>query len=129
MFPREPRHLLALAGGRRRILIGGGHQIPNVEVDMTVGCPVDIDVHHHPPRRRVIGSSLGGSYVVVGQGQRSPLGIRVLASLIRLPDQTYIRVPSLERKVSDTKKMQAEIALGIADQFAPRLSLFTNVAK
>ncbi|MGD0869710.1 MAG: hypothetical protein ABSB88_09185 [Bryobacteraceae bacterium] len=76
-----------------------------------------------------IGSSLGVSYVVLGQVQRSPLGIRVLANLIRLPDQTYIRVASLERKVSDTKKMQAEIALSIADQFAPRLNLLVNAPK
>ena len=76
-----------------------------------------------------IGSSLGVSYVVLGQVQRSTLGIRVLANLIRLPDQTYIRVASLERKVSDTKKMQAEIALSIADQFAPRLNLFTSAPK
>src|ERR1017187_1483935 len=73
-----------------------------------------------------IGSSLGASYVVLGRVQRSPLGIWVLANLIRLPDQTYIRVASLERKVSDTKKMQAEIAISIADHFAPRLSLLTN---
>ena len=66
---------------------------------------------------------------VIGQVQKSTLGIRVLASLIRLPDQTYIRVASLERKVTDTKKMQAEIALSIADQFAPRLSLLTNLPK
>jgi TolB-like protein len=76
-----------------------------------------------------IGSSLGVSYVVLGQVQRSPLGIRVLANLIRLPDQTYIRVASLERKLGDTKKMQAEIALTIADQFAPRLNLLTNAPK
>jgi TolB-like protein len=76
-----------------------------------------------------IGSSLGVSYLVVGQVQRSPLGIRVMANLMRLPDQTYIRVASLERKVGDTKKMQAEIALSIADQFAPRLSLITNAPK
>jgi TolB-like protein len=72
-----------------------------------------------------IGSSLGVSYVVTGQVERSPLGIRVLANLIRLPDRTYIRVASLERKVDDQKKAQAEIAVGIADQFAPRLSLLT----
>src|ERR1035441_5674825 len=76
-----------------------------------------------------IGSSLGVGYVVLGHVQRSPLGIRVLANLIRLPDQTYIRVASLERKVSDTKKMQAEIALSIADQFAPRLNLLTSAPK
>ena len=76
-----------------------------------------------------IGSSLGVSYVVLGQVQRSTLGIRVLANLIRLPDQTYIRVASLERKLGDTKKMQAEIALTIADQFAPRLNLLTNAPK
>jgi TolB-like protein len=76
-----------------------------------------------------IGSSLGVSYVVLGQVQRSTLGIRVLANLIRLPDQTYIRVASLERKVSDTKKMQAEIALSIVDQFAPRLNLLTSTPK
>ena len=85
------------------------------------------------PRERrdlaAIGSSLGVSYVVLGQVQKSTLGIRVLASLIRLPDQTYIRVANLERKVTDTKKMQAEIALSIADQFAPRLSLLTNLPK
>jgi hypothetical protein len=38
-------------------------------------------------------------------------------------------VASLERKVSDTKKMQAEIALSIADQFAPRLNLLTSAPK
>jgi TolB-like protein len=79
------------------------------------------------PRQRrdlaAIGSSLGVSYVVTGQVERSPLGIRVLANLIRLPDQTNIRVASLERKVGDKKKAQAEIAASIADQFVPRLSL------
>ena len=76
-----------------------------------------------------IASSLGVSYLVLGQVRRSTLGIRVLANLIRLPDQTYIRVASFERKVSDTKKMQAELAIGIADQFAPRLSLLTSLPK
>jgi len=85
------------------------------------------------PRERrdlaAIGSSLGVSYVVLGQVQRSPLGIRVLANLIRLPDQTYIRVASFERKTGDTRKTQAEIAISIADQFAPRLSLLINAPK
>jgi TolB-like protein len=83
------------------------------------------------PRERrdlaAIGSSLGVSYVVVGQVQRSPLGIRVTANLIRLPERAYIRVASLERKVGDTKKMQAAMAISIAEEFAPRLNLFTSV--
>ncbi len=85
------------------------------------------------PRERrdlaAIGSSLDVSYVVAGQVQRSPLGIRVMANLIRLPDQTDVRVVSLERKVGDTKKMQAEIAISIAGEFAPRLNLLTSVPK
>jgi len=85
------------------------------------------------PRERrdlaAIGSTLGVSYVVVGQVQRSPLGIRVMANLIRLPDQASIRVVSLERKVGDTKKMRAEIAASIAEEFAPRLNLLISVPK
>ncbi len=85
------------------------------------------------PRERrdlaAIGSSLGASYLVIGQVERSPLGVRVLADLIRLPDQTYIRVASLERKVSDTRKTRSEIAQSIADQFAPRLNLLIGAPK
>ena len=78
---------------------------------------------------KAIGASLGASYVILGQVQESPLGIRVLAHLIRVPEQTHIRVASLERKVNDLKEMQTELALTIADQFAPRLSLLTPPSK
>jgi TolB-like protein len=105
--------LSAAAAGRYRVITSGAIlRVPRERRDLAA-----------------IGSSLGVSYVVLGQVQRSPLGIRVLANLIRLPDQTYIRVASLERKLGDTKKMQAEIALTIADQFAPRLNLLTNAPK
>ena len=105
---------LAAAGGSRFGVIGNAAilRVPRDRRDL-----------------KAIGSSLGATYVVLGQVQESPLGIRVLAHLIRLPDQTHVRVASLERKVNDTKKMQAEIALTIADQFAPRLSLLTTAPK
>lgn len=78
---------------------------------------------------KAIGTSLGANYVILGQVQDGVLGVRILAHLIRLPDQTHLRVASLERKVNDLKKMQAEVATSIVDQFAPRLSLLTTPSK
>ena len=101
--------LTAAAAGRYRVISSGAIlRVPREHRDLAA-----------------IGSSLGVSYVVTGQVERSPLGIRVLANLIRLPDQTYLRVASLERRVDDKKKAQSEIAISIADEFAPRLSLLT----
>jgi DNA-binding winged helix-turn-helix (wHTH) protein/TolB-like protein len=71
---------------------------------------------------RAIGSSLGVTYVVIGQVQRSGTHIRVLAHLIRLPEQTHIWVTRLDRSLDDPLAAQLEIAQTIASDFSRRLS-------
>jgi DNA-binding winged helix-turn-helix (wHTH) protein/TolB-like protein len=78
---------------------------------------------------KAIAASLGVRYVIIGQVQDDPLGVRVLAHLIRVPEQTHVLVARLERKVNDTKKMQAEIARSIADQLGPRLAVLSTASK
>ena len=48
---------------------------------------------------RVIASALGVGYVVLGQVQPSGDHVRVLAHLIRVPEQTHVWVTRLERPV------------------------------
>ena len=71
---------------------------------------------------RAIGSSLGVTYVVLGQVQRSGTHIRVLAHLIRLPEQTHVWVTRLDRSLDDPLTAQLEIAQTIASDFSRRLS-------
>ena len=67
---------------------------------------------------RVIASSLGVGYVVLGQVQPSGDHVRVLAHLIRVPEQTHVWVTRLERPVD----AEIEIAETIAREFAQHLS-------
>jgi len=67
---------------------------------------------------RVIASSLGVKYVVLGQVQPSGDHVRVLAHLIRVPEQTHVWVTRLERPAD----AEVEIAETIAREFAQHLS-------
>jgi len=69
-----------------------------------------------------IGSSLKANYVVLGQVQRNSSHIRVLAHLIRLPEQTHLAVVRVDRDVSDPLQTESELARQISGEFLSRLS-------
>jgi len=70
---------------------------------------------------REIGESLGVNYVVLGQVQRNGTGIRVLAHLIRLPEQTHLTVSRQDLDAVDPASREEELAKRIAADFATRL--------
>jgi DNA-binding winged helix-turn-helix (wHTH) protein/TolB-like protein len=68
-----------------------------------------------------IGSSLKAGYVVLGQVQRNASHIRVLAHLIRLPEQTHLWVVRADRDVADPLETENELARQIAVEFSQHL--------
>lgn len=70
---------------------------------------------------KMIGETLKARYVVLGQVQRNAASIRVLAHLIRLPEQTHLTAVRLECDLSDPLKAQAELAKQIAANFHRKL--------
>lgn len=68
-----------------------------------------------------IASSLNANYVVLGQVQSNGAQTRVLAHLIRLPDQTHLWVARTDRAIGDPLAAQSEIAQKIAAAFSPRI--------
>jgi DNA-binding winged helix-turn-helix (wHTH) protein/TolB-like protein len=68
-----------------------------------------------------IASTLGSSYIVLGQLQRSGDRFRVLAHLIRMPDQTHVGVTRTELPLEDLLKLQSDLARQIADEFNRKL--------
>jgi DNA-binding winged helix-turn-helix (wHTH) protein/TolB-like protein len=70
---------------------------------------------------KMIGETLKARYVVLGQVQRNAASIRVLAHLIRLPDQTHLTAARLDCDPSDSLKAQAEVAKQIAANFHRKL--------
>ena len=69
----------------------------------------------------VVASSLGASYVILGQVQRSGDEMRILAHLIHLPDQTHVWVTRIEQSVADPSTFESEAAQTVASQFSPRI--------
>jgi TolB-like protein len=70
---------------------------------------------------RAIATSLGASFVVLGQIQRDDQRVRVLAHLIRLPDQTHITVSRTDGVADGTLAVADDVADRIADAFGPLL--------
>jgi DNA-binding winged helix-turn-helix (wHTH) protein/TolB-like protein len=70
---------------------------------------------------KALGSALPVGYVVLGQVQRNSRQIRVLAHLIRLPDQTHVAVVRLDRDIGDALQMQSELSRVIATEFLRHL--------
>lgn len=89
-----------------------------------------------------VGSSLHAAYIVLGQvqsndaqrnddprsgdqrnhdqGKRRP--VRILAHLIRLPEQTHLWVARAERTLADPLAVESEVAEKIATEFSPRVA-------
>ena len=70
---------------------------------------------------RAIAASLGANYVVLGQVQSNGAQTRILAHLIRLPDQKHLWVVRVDRDASDVLAVEAEIAGKVAAEFAWRV--------
>lgn len=68
-----------------------------------------------------IGQSLHARYVVIGQLQRDGDRVRLLAHLIRLPEQTHVWVTRIERPATDPPMLAADVARRISDEFLQRL--------
>ena len=71
---------------------------------------------------KAIAATLGVRYIVIGQVQTNGARLRVLAHLIRLPEQTHVWVTRLERDASDPLAVQLELAQTIASEVSTRLS-------
>jgi DNA-binding winged helix-turn-helix (wHTH) protein/TolB-like protein len=71
---------------------------------------------------RAIAASLGAGYLVLGQVQTNGEQLRILAHLIRLPDQTHIWVVRLDHPRGDELKLEAEAAASISTAFASRMA-------
>ena len=69
-----------------------------------------------------VSRELHARYVVLGQVQAHGEQTRVLAHLIRLPEQTHLWVVRLDRTIGDPLAVEAEIAQRIASEFAPRIA-------
>jgi TolB-like protein len=68
-----------------------------------------------------IGSSLHAGYVVMGQVQRDAAGLRILAHLIRLPDQKHVWVVRQESSFEHAEQGQFVLARRIAAEFSQHL--------
>jgi DNA-binding winged helix-turn-helix (wHTH) protein/TolB-like protein len=73
-----------------------------------------------------IGASLNATYVVLGQVQISGDRIRILAHLIRLPEQTHVWVVRTDRTVDDPLSVESDVAQKIVAEFSPRVSPVPN---
>jgi DNA-binding winged helix-turn-helix (wHTH) protein/TolB-like protein len=70
---------------------------------------------------RAIGSALAAGYVIIGQVQRDGTGKRVLAHLIRLPEQTHMWVVRVDRSVDTPLPTESDLARRITDEFSRHL--------
>jgi TolB-like protein len=71
---------------------------------------------------RAIADSLNARYIVLGQVQGDNQRIRVLAHLIRMPEQTHLRVSRTEDVTDPTLKVADEIAGKIVRAFGNALA-------
>jgi DNA-binding winged helix-turn-helix (wHTH) protein/TolB-like protein len=69
-----------------------------------------------------IGSVLQAGYVVIGQVQRDGAGIRILAHLIRLPDQKHVWVVRSDSTSQQAIDSQSALARRIAAEFSSHLA-------
>jgi DNA-binding winged helix-turn-helix (wHTH) protein/TolB-like protein len=73
-----------------------------------------------------IAASLHATYLVLGQVQSNHGQLRVLAHLIRMPEQTHLWVVRADRSLGDPLAVQSEVAKQIGVEFSQKL--FTKLA-
>jgi DNA-binding winged helix-turn-helix (wHTH) protein/TolB-like protein len=69
-----------------------------------------------------IAASLHANCVVLGQVQSSGSQVRILAHLIRLPEQTHLSVVRTEQTLEDALAVQSSVAQKVAADFSPRVA-------
>jgi DNA-binding winged helix-turn-helix (wHTH) protein/TolB-like protein len=69
-----------------------------------------------------IAASLHARYIVLGQVQSNGAQTRILAHLIRMPEQTHVWVVRLDRVVIDPLSLESEVAQEIGQQFSTRVA-------
>jgi len=70
-----------------------------------------------------IGASLHAKYIVLGQIQVNGEKMRILAHLIRLPEQTHMKVVRMEdRTLAELLSAETDVAQKIADEFSTRVT-------
>jgi len=70
---------------------------------------------------RVVASSLGANFVILGQVQRDGTRVRVLGHLIRLPDQTHVAVARFDNVADQSLTTTDDIASQLAAKFVTPL--------
>jgi len=73
-----------------------------------------------------LSSSLHAGYVVLGQVQTSGAQTRILAHLIRLPEQTHLWVSRMDRSLADPLDTESEASQKIASEFSQRVVTDSN---
>jgi len=68
-----------------------------------------------------IATSLRAAYVVLGQVQSNGSQTRILAHLIRMPDQTHLWVVRSDLAIADPLAAETQTAQKIAAEFSPRI--------
>jgi DNA-binding winged helix-turn-helix (wHTH) protein/TolB-like protein len=68
-----------------------------------------------------ISSSLHAGYVVLGQVQSNGTQTRILAHLIRMPEQTHLWVSRMDRSLANPLDVESEAAQKIAAEFSQRV--------
>jgi DNA-binding winged helix-turn-helix (wHTH) protein/TolB-like protein len=86
-----------------------------------IGNAAELRVPREQRDLRKIAESLGVEYVVLGQVQTNGAGIRVLAHLIRVPEQTHLTVSRQDLDGGDPTHAQTDVAKSIAADLARRL--------
>ena len=71
---------------------------------------------------KAVALELHANYVLLGQVQHSGSQTRVLAHLIRLPDQTHLWVTRMDRVISEPLSLESEMAQKVATDFSPRIA-------
>jgi DNA-binding winged helix-turn-helix (wHTH) protein/TolB-like protein len=75
-----------------------------------------------------IATTLHADYVVLGQVQRDSGRVRVLGHLIRLPDQTHVKVARVDDAGLQTLAETSDVATRITQVLAPRVVAASRVA-
>jgi TolB-like protein len=76
---------------------------------------------------QLIGTELGAEYIVLAQMKSDPAGVRLIAHLIRVPDQVHVWANTYDRPAF-TLEAQAEIAEAIASAVARTISTSSQAA-
>ena len=86
-----------------------------------IGNAAELRIPREQRDLRKIASSLGVEYVVLGQLQTNGAAVRVLAHLIRVPEQTHLTVSRQDLDTPDPSQLQSDVAKRIASDLARRL--------